>query len=184
MSFQNVLNFEISKPDIMRTLLVFILLCSVHTIVSAQTQPTPTEGKHLIFGVGIYGSGTETGLGFRSGKDTRFAADIRVAKANIFTEPNTGSLINEVSCIYRLAYYERTRFFVGIGARFDWGIGEFQDDRYGVVMPIGVEAYPFPFQNAGLFFEAAPFLTTDAGESYNFGIRTITGFSFYFYSKK
>lgn len=88
----------------MRTLLLCVLLCSVQTILSAQAQPTPTEGKHLIFGVGIYGSGTETGLGFRSGKDTRFAADIRVAKANIFTEPNSGSLINEVSCIYRLAY--------------------------------------------------------------------------------
>lgn len=163
--------------------LLFCVCCLVMTYTaSAQVTPTPTEGKKLSSGVGIYGSGTETGFGFRSAKDTRFALDVRVAKTNIFTEPNTGSIVNEINCIYRVAFYERARFFMGLGARADWGVGETVDNRYGVVMPLGAEAYPFPFQNAGLFFEAAPFVTTADGTSYNIGVRTITGFSFYFYS--
>ena len=168
----------------MKKLFTLTFLLVIGAAVFAQIT-TPAADLVPGFGIGIYGSGTETGFGYRSSKNTRLAADIRVAKANIFTEPQTGSIVNEASLIYRIAYYEKARFFVGIGARVDWGIGqnaagEAIDNKYGVVFPMGAEAFPFPFQNAGLFFEAGPFVTTADGENYNIGIRTVTGFAFYF----
>jgi hypothetical protein len=53
----------------------------------------------------------------------------------------------------------------------------------GGVMPIGVEAFPFHFQNAGLIFEVAPFYVTDQDSKYNAGLRTVAGFVFYFPKK-
>ncbi len=134
-------------------------------------------------GIGIYPTGTETGLGYRSSRTNRWAIDVRVTKANAFTEPKGGTLINEASWIYRIAYYERVRFHAGIGARADWNFDKTQSHRFGLVTPLGVEAFPFPFQNAGLFFEAAPFATRASSGNINLGIRTVAGFVFYFVKK-
>jgi len=158
-----------------------LVLFSICAHCFGQTvKPTTIDSLVPGFGIGIYGSGTETGFGYRSSKNTRLAADIRVARTNIFTDPVSGSLVNEASLIYRVAYYEKARFFIGVGARIDWALGETTDSKYGVVFPLGAEAFPFPFQNAGLFFEASPFITTADGENFNIGIRTVTGFAFYF----
>lgn len=134
-------------------------------------------------GIGIYPTGTETGLGYRSSRTNRWTIDVRITKANAFTEPKGGTLINEVSWIYRIAYYERVRFHAGIGARADWNFDKTQSHRFGVVTPLGVEAFPFPFQNAGLFFEAALFATRASSGNVNVGIRTVAGFVFYFVKK-
>ena len=134
-------------------------------------------------GIGIYPTGTETGFGYRSSKNTRWAVDVRVTRANLFTNPENGSLVNEASLIYRVVYLEKVRFHLGLGGRADWNLEKSQSHRFGFVTPIGVEAYPFPFQNAGLFFEAAPFCTWMTDGNNNIGVRTVAGFVFYFIRK-
>jgi hypothetical protein len=130
-------------------------------------------------GIGIYPTGTETGLGFRSGKETRWAIDGRIAKANLYSEKTkASSFVSEVSLICRVVKLEKVRFHVGLGFKGDWSFSE--TNKQGPIFPIGVEAFPFPFQNAGLFFEAAPFYVTDKNAHYYTGIRTAAGFVFYF----
>lgn len=148
-------------------LLVFIIL--QHPGMLAQTGP----------GIGIYPTGTETGLGYRSAKDTRWAADVRITRANVLNDATTGTLVNEVSVIYRILYLEKVRFHIGLGGRGDWNFDAKEQHKFGVVVPIGIEAFPFPFQNAGLFFEAAPFYTVSEQSVWNSGIRTVAGFIFY-----
>jgi hypothetical protein len=134
-------------------------------------------------GIGFYPTGTEAGIGFRSSKDAKFLFDGRVTKFSIYTNPKQGSFNTETSLLYRIAYYERVRMHLGLGFRGEWTITQNQNDRLGVVMPVGVEAFPFPFQNAGLFFEVAPYFTSNSTEQ-NYGIRTVAGFAFYFIKKE
>jgi len=163
-----------------RSLLVFVLSILLVSGAQAQTQQTQQTPPRTGFGVGIYPTGTETGIGFRSAKESRWAIDVRITRANFFTETKTGSLVNEASFVYRVAFYEKVRFHIGLGARADWNLDKKQSNRFGGVMPIGVEAFPFPFQHAGLFFEAAPYFTTAGSGDNNAGIRTVAGFVFYF----
>lgn len=147
--------------------LIVLTFCT--TRVSSQT------GIALAF----YTTGTEQGLGFRSAKDSRCAADIRIAKPVFYTDrTKNSSFSSEVSCIVRLVRMERLRFHVGLGYKADWYFP--QDHRQGLVIPLGVEAFPFPFQNAGLFFESAPFALADRSGHLVAGIRTAAGFVFYF----
>ncbi len=130
-------------------------------------------------GIGLYPTGTETGFGIRTSKETRFAGDARITRANIFNEKSKASaFVTELSLICRVVKLERLRFHVGLGYKADWNLNE--THKHGVIVPIGVEAFPFPFQNAGLFFEAAPFYVSDFISRNNAGIRTAAGFVFYF----
>ncbi len=156
----------------MRLLLSLSLV--FYTFLSALAQTGP--------GIAIYPTGTETGLGLRSAKDTRWALDIRATRANFYSEKNkTSSFVSELSAVCRIIKLEKVRFHLGIGYRTDWNFTE--THKHGVVMPVGIEAFPFPFQNAGLFFEAAPFFVSDFDKSSQFGIRTVAGFVFYIPSK-
>jgi len=137
--------------------------------VYAQTGP----------GIAIYPTGTETGIGYRSAKDTRWALDARITKTNISNDAKTGSMVNEISIVYRIMYLEKVRFHIGLGGRADWNFDVKEQHKYGIVTPVGVEAFPFPFQNAGLFFEAAPFYTASHEGIWNGGLRTVAGFIFY-----
>lgn len=130
-------------------------------------------------GIGLYPTGTETGFGIRTSKETRFAGDARITRANVFNEKSkTSSFVTELSLICRVVKLERVRFHVGLGYKADWNLNE--THKHGVLVPVGVEAFPFPFQNAGLFFEAAPFYVSDFISKDNAGIRTAAGFVFYF----
>ena len=130
-------------------------------------------------GVGLYPTGTETGIGIRTAKETLFAFDARITRANIFSDKSkTSSFVTELSVIYRVVKLEKVRFHVGVGYKADWNLNE--THKHGLIVPIGVEAFPFPFQNAGLFFEAAPFYVSDYISKNNAGIRTTAGFVFYF----
>ncbi len=152
----------------MRHLLVIFVLCLGNGLFS-QTGP----------GIGLYATGTETGLGFRSGKETRWVLDARIAKANIYSEKNkASSFTTELSAVCRIVKLEKVRFHLGLGYKAEWNLNA--QSRNGAVFPVGVEAFPFPFQNAGLFFEAAPFIMTDPNQNYYSGIRTTAGFIFYF----
>lgn len=156
----------------MRLLFSLPLLLFASLIGFAQTGP----------GIALYPTGTETGLGLRSGKDTRWALDARATRANFYSEKNkASSFVSEVSVVCRIVKLEKVRFHLGLGYRADWNFTE--THKHGAVMPIGVEAFPFPFQNAGLFFEAAPFFVSDFDKSSQFGIRTVAGFVFYIPSK-
>ena len=135
-------------------------------------------------GIGIYPTGTETGIGYRSSKDSRWVVDVRITRANMFTNPEAGSAVNEASVLYRIVYYEKVRLHVGLGGRADWNGDSKIGHRFGAVVPVGIEAFPFPFQNAGLFFEAAPFLTFGSNNKNNFGVRTVAGFVFYLIKKE
>jgi hypothetical protein len=137
------------------------------------------------FGIGFYPTGTEVGIGYRSAKQTRFAFDLRATKANFYSNPQNGTMINEASAVYRIFFYEKVRMHMGLGFRADWNFSKAHDHRLGIVMPIGVEAFPFPFQNAGLIFEVAPYCTSDrSGDNLNLGMRTIAGFVFYIVKKE
>ena len=89
------------------------------------------------------------------------------------------SFITELSGACRVIKLEKVRFHIGLGLRNEWNYGG-NKNKIGAVVPVGVEAFPFPFQNAGLFFEAAPFFTHDLEHAYDAGIRTAAGFVFYF----
>lgn len=146
--------------------------------------------KHMILdetninriGIGIYPTGTETGLGIRTYKNHKLSFEARITKANFYTAPKPSTFITEASVLYRVVYYEKVRMHTGIGFRTDWN--NINGNELGLVCPIGIEAFPFSFQNAGLFFEAAPFATTADGDDWHGGIRTVAGFVFYLMPRK
>ncbi|MGZ4117121.1 MAG: hypothetical protein ACXVPY_06550 [Bacteroidia bacterium] len=105
--------------------------------------------------------------------------DARIAKANFYSNQAMTSFTTEASAICRVIRLEKVRFHIGIGVRTEWNFAG-KKDKWGGVVPIGVEAFPFPFQNAGLIFEVAPFFTHDLVNSYYAGLRTVAGFVFYF----
>ncbi|MDF2437402.1 MAG: hypothetical protein K0Q95_1778 [Bacteroidota bacterium] len=150
------------------TLLFFFFLLSSFTF-SQETG----------IGIGIYPTGSETGLGFRSSKNSRLIADVRIGKAAFFSNQAQSSFMTEVSAVYKVVRLEKVRFHLGLGFRTEWNFGG-KENKYGGVMPIGVEAFPFPFQNAGLIFEVAPYYMEDFHNVYNGGLRTLAGFIFYF----
>ena len=107
-------------------------------------------------GLALYPTGTESGFGLRSGKDQRVYLDARIARAIFFSDSKAGqsNFLTELSAVCRVIKLEKVRFQVGVGFRGDWNL--VATHKYGAVVPIGVEAFPFPFQNAGLIFEVAP----------------------------
>jgi hypothetical protein len=151
----------------MRTLLLSFFLLSLITFKS-QTS----------VGIGIYPTGTETGLGFRLNKDKKLSLDARLTRANFYSSPGISSCVTELNAIYRIVFLEKVRFHVGLGARTDWNFSA--THKVGAIVPVGVEAFPFHFQNAGLFFEVAPFYVTDQDSKYSAGFRTVAGLVFYF----
>lgn len=156
----------------MRTILFIIIFCLSILIVQSQTS----------VGIGIYPTGTEPGLGFRLNKDKRISFDARITKVNLYSSTsNPSSFLSEVSAIYRLIKLEKVRFHIGLGFRSNWNLTT--THKHGAIVPIGVEAFPFPFQNAGLIFEVAPFFETDNTSNWQGGIRTVAGFVFYFPKK-
>ena len=134
-------------------------------------------------GVALYPTGTESGFGLRSGKDQRVYLDARIARATFFSDSKAGqsNFLTELSAGCRVIKLEKVRFQVGIGFRGDWNL--VATHKYGAVVPIGVEAFPFPFQNAGLIFEVAPYCMSDVSSNLTGGIRTVAGFVFYFPTK-
>ncbi|MBC7863381.1 MAG: hypothetical protein IAF38_10425 [Bacteroidia bacterium] len=151
----------------------FYLILSFFAVGFAFAQVGP--------GIGIYPTGTETGFGFRLNKEKRVTLDARIVKANFARHPATSSFLTELSGICRIVHLEKVRFHLGVGFRTEWNLSA--THKYGVVIPLGAEAFPFPFQNAGLFFEAAPYYVTDQKSNWNGGIRTVAGFVFYFLKK-
>lgn len=156
----------------MRTILFLFII-----FITALTSKSQTT-----VGIGIYPTGTETGLGFRLNKDKHLSLDARVTKANLYSDAKLiSSFLSEISAIYRLVLLEKVRFHIGVGFRGNWNFTN--TNKYGAIIPIGVEAFPFSFQNAGLFFEAAPFFETDQTANWQGGVRTVAGFVFYFPKK-
>lgn len=142
------------------------------------------NAQNLGVGIGFYPTGSEAGFGLRTSKNNRFFADIRITKANINKNPISGSFINEASAVFRIVQYEKVGLHLGLGARTEWNFTSNQKHRYGCIVPFGVEAFPFPFQNAGLFFETGLYSTFASDKSVNFGLRSVAGFVFYFIKKK
>lgn len=143
-----------------------------------------SNAQNLGVGIGFYPTGSEAGFGLRTSKNNRFFADIRITKANLFKHPTAGTIINEASAVYRIVNYEKVRLHLGLGARTEWNFTPNQLNRYGFIAPFGVEAFPFPFQNAGLFFETGIYSTFASDKSVNFGLRSVAGFVFYFIKKE
>jgi hypothetical protein len=153
----------------MRNIIFYSFFFLIISFTEAQTT----------MGIGIYPTGTETGLGFRSGKNSKWILDARITKAVFSDNKTQSSFITEISTVCRIIRLEKVRFHLGLGVRTEWNfVGK--NSKVGGIIPVGVEAFPFPFQNAGLFFEAAPYFTHDFKKSYNAGIRTVAGFVFYF----
>jgi hypothetical protein len=132
-------------------------------------------------GVGLYPTGTEVGIGFRSAKNSRACLDARISKAFFAPKAGSSSFLSELNVIFRAVLLEKVRFHIGIGGRAEWNID--RPNKYGAVIPIGVEGFPFSFQNAGIFFEVAPYFAHDMIKDYNAGLRTVAGFVFYFPTK-
>lgn len=155
---------------------VFILMLTTFYLNS--------NAQKLGVGIGFYPTGTEAGFGLRTSKNSRFFADIRITKANIYKNPTSGSVINEASAVFRIVQYEKVRLHLGLGARTEWNFTQNQLNRYGFIAPFGLEAFPFPFQNAGLFFETGLYTTFASDKTVNFGLRSVAGFVFYFIKKE
>jgi hypothetical protein len=153
----------------MRIIFILSALICIGAELSAQTS----------VGILIGPTGTEPGLGIRTSRDCRWAADIRIAKANIFVNPKGGAWVNEASVVCRVLKQEKIRLNVGTGFRADLSIQAGTKSRFGAVIPLGIEAFPFPFPNGGLFFEVAPFATTVKGTDWNLGLRAVSGFIYY-----
>lgn len=151
----------------MRVLLATLLLAFTGTLY-AQTG----------LGIAFYTTGTDVGFGIRTSKNTKWILDARVSKTNFYANRSASGMTNELSAVCRVVKLEKIFFHVGAGLRSEWRFE--QKNKFGVVVPCGVEAFPFPFQNAGLFFEAAPFFTHNFADDYYGGIRTVAGFVFYF----
>ena len=159
----------------MRFLLLIFITQS--TLIIAQ------ETKYSV-GVGLYTTGSEYGLGFRSSKVNKMCFDVRFTKTLFTTNPNTGGFNSEINFVHRVVKQERLNFHIGYGFKTDINVNVGSLNKYGVVFPVGVEAFPFPFQQAGLFFEVAPFYITTTNRSAQFGLRSAAGFVFYFTSSK
>lgn len=155
----------------LRKLTFFIMVSAIGINSKSQTG----------VGIGLYPTGTETGIGFRSAKNTIACIDARVSKALFTPKAGTSSFISELSVVFRAVLLEKVRFHIGIGGRAEWNID--RPNKYGGVIPVGVEGFPFAFQNAGIFFEAAPYFAHDGIKDYNAGLRTVAGFVFYFPTK-
>lgn len=155
----------------MKTLLVFVMVLSA---ISSFSQTGA--------GIGFYPTGSEAGIGFRSGKNSTTCLDARISKVLFTPRAGTSSLVSELNAIFRVVKLEKVRFHIGVGARSEWNID--RPNKYGAVIPLGVEGFPFPFQNAGVFFEVAPYFSHDLVKDYNAGLRTVAGFVFYFLTKQ
>jgi hypothetical protein len=131
-------------------------------------------------GIGLYHTGTETGIGIRCSKGTRLAVDIRIMRANVFSDTaKSSSFVTELSLICRVVKLEKVRFHVDLGYKGAWNLVE--NNKHGMIVPVGLEAFPFPFQNSGLFFGATPFYVIEPiAQKEKAGIRTAAGFVFYF----
>ncbi len=152
---------------------LFILSAGLNTFLSAQTG----------VGIGIYPTGTDAGIGLRTSKNSKWLLDARLTKANLYNTLTLSSFTTEASAVCRLIRLEKVRFHVGLGVRTEWNFAD-KKSKVGGVVPVGVEAFPFPFQNAGLFFEVAPYFIHDFNFSYSAGLRTVAGFVFYFPTKE
>jgi hypothetical protein len=132
-------------------------------------------------GVGLYPSGTEPGISFKTSKVKPVYADIRFTDF-FFSDSDHFKFKSEVLVKRRFTYFERINFVVGVGPRMEY----YSNDNlfYGVVAPLAVEAFPFPFPNAGLFFEVGPYYTTDFSGQFHGGFRTASGINFYFVNRK
>lgn len=156
----------------MRKVFTVISFCLSFLAVKSQTT----------VGIGLYPTGSEAGLGFRLNRDKRVSLDARLAKTNIYSSSTIPSVfVTEINLIYRAVLLEKVRFHTGIGFRSDWNLT--QTHKHGAIVPIGVEGFPFSFQNAGVFFEVAPFFETDDKSNWQGGLRTVAGFVFYFPKK-
>lgn len=160
----------------MRFLLLFSLLISL--------QLSYSQDLKYGVGIGLYPTGIEYGLGFRSSKVNKTCLDVRLTKTQFTTNPNIGSFNSEINFVHRVVKQERLSFHIGYGFKTDINVNVGSLNKYGVVFPVGVEAFPFPFQQAGLFFEAAPFWITTINRSALIGLRASAGFVFYFTSSK
>jgi len=157
----------------MKRLLTFFIICSFFSITAiAQTG----------IGIGIYPTGTETGLGFRSGKNSKFFVEGCITKANLYNSPIASSALSELAMGVRVVKLEKVFLNIGLGVRAEYNSNK--NNKIGAIIPISVEAFPFPFQNAGLFFGAGLFYTSDLKKDTYAGIRTAAGFVFYFPKKQ
>ena len=151
---------------------ILILNCLLLAGLTMSSQTTA--------GIGFYPTGTEAGVGFRLNKDKKMSFDARITRANFYSDLKNGqsNFVTELSGLYRIIILEKVKFHIGLGFRGDWNL--ITSHKYGIVAPVGVEAFPFPFQNAGLIFEVAPYCVMDIKSNFFGGIRTVAGFVFYF----
>lgn len=161
-----------------------MVLKKIVFFLSLTTLCLKFNAQNYGVGIGFYPTGVEAGLGLRTSKNNLFFADIRVTKANLYTNPSLGLIVNEASAVFRIVQYDKVRLHLGIGARTEWNFTPNQQSRYGFITPLGVEAFPFPFQNAGLFFETGFYTTFSADKTVNLGLRSVAGFVFYFIKRE
>ncbi|WMJ73194.1 hypothetical protein RCC89_08465 [Cytophagaceae bacterium ABcell3] len=133
-------------------------------------------------GIGVYPSGSEPGLSFKTSQRTKFFADIRLQDLQYTNFADQQHIKTELLAKRRFNWFDRINFVIGIGPRAEF-YGH-QDNFFGVVAPIAVEGFPFPFPNAGLFFEVAPYYSSDFNGNFHSGFRTVSGINFFFVSRK
>jgi hypothetical protein len=133
-------------------------------------------------GIGVYAGGNEPGLTFNTSRYGKYFVDFRISDVLLPQDRSEFRIRSEVMLKRRFTYFDRANFILGLGGRVRHTGSE--GTFYGISLPVAVEAFPFPFPNAGLFFEVGPYLASDFNGRSVGGFRTASGINFYFFRQQ
>ena len=133
-------------------------------------------------GIGVYPTGTAAGIGIKYSLTGKVCGELRFTNFTFVAESLNSTATSELMLHYRIQFLEKVRFHIGIGARMEWNSK--LKEKYGASIPIGVEGFPFAaIPNLALFFETAPYFTSDFDKANLGGLRTTSGVCYYFTKK-
>ncbi len=161
---------------------------TLSTIASNTITPKKIEqpkDKPNKLGIAVLPVGSEFAVGTKYNITNRSTVELRLTKPNYTLNPTgkTGySFVTELIYVHRVVAKPKVKFNVGLGARADYALNSnVENFRYGAVVPISVEAFPFAaIPNGALFFEVAPIFTLNADKSQLGLFRSASGFCIYF----
>lgn len=92
-----------------------------------------------------------------------------VPSARLGMNTEFGDLVLELAGLYQFSEKDDYEIYAGAGLRFGYGLTT--DDGLFIVLPVGVNFFPFPRKGFGFHIEAAPMLGEDSVLRGSFGIR-------------
>ncbi len=159
-------------------------MLKVDSIKIAPTKTVVPEKTNKV-GMAILPVGSEFAIGGKVNFDKHNTLELRLARPSYTVNPvgNTSYSFNsELFYLRRIVAKPKVKFNVGLGARVEYAnILTKETIRYGAVLPVSVEAFPFAvIPNGALFFEVAPIFLTAKDKSQSLFFRSASGFCIYF----